>query len=73
MNFDNQGIVSGTFLRQMGVLLLVDGTIYFTETCYKMHCITMEYTTPRLLKLKLYKKKKMLDRATKLGLWLKRL
>ena len=45
MNFDNQGIVSGTFLRQRWVLLLVDGAIYFTETFYKWHCITMGYTT----------------------------
>ena len=46
MNFDNQGIVSGTFLRQRWVLLLEDGAIYFTETFYKMHCITLGYTTP---------------------------
>ena len=46
MNFDNQGIVSGTFLRQRWVLQFVDGAIYFTETFYKLHCITMGYTTP---------------------------
>ena len=46
MNFDNQGIVSGTFLRQRWVLLLVDGAIYFTEAFYKWHCISMGYTTP---------------------------
>ena len=45
MNFDNKGIVSETFLRQRWVLLLVDGAIYFTETFYKWHCITMRYTT----------------------------
>ena len=45
MNFDNQRIVSGTFLRQRWVLLLVGGAIYFTETFYKWHCITMGYTT----------------------------
>ena len=44
--FDNQGIVSGIFMRQRWVLLLVDEVIYFTETFYKMHCITMGYTTP---------------------------
>ena len=46
MNFDNQGIVSGTFLRQQWVLFLVDVAIYFTETFYTMHYITMGYTTP---------------------------
>ena len=46
MNFDNQGIVSGTFLWQRWVILLVDGAIYFTETFYKWHCITMRCTTP---------------------------
>ena len=46
MNFDNQGIVSETFLRQRWILLWVDGVINFTETYYKMHCITMEYTLP---------------------------
>ena len=45
MNFDNQGIVSGTFLRQRWVLLLVDGSIYFTETFCKLHFIAIEYTT----------------------------
>ena len=37
MNFDNQGIVSGTYLRQWWVLLLVDGAICLTEIYYKMH------------------------------------
>ena len=46
MTFDNQGIVSETFLRQRWVLLLVDGAIYFTDTYYKMHCITIGCTTP---------------------------
>ena len=45
MNFDNQGIVSGTFLRQRWVLLLVDWSIYFTETFCKFHFIAIEYTT----------------------------
>ena len=44
MNFDNRGIVSGTFQGMSSPL--VDGAIYFTETFYKMHCITMEYTIP---------------------------
>ena len=43
MNFDNQAIVSGTFLTQQWVLLLV---IYFTETSDKMHFINMGYTIP---------------------------
>ena len=46
MNFDNQGIVSGTFLRQWWFLLLVDGTIYLTDTYCKMHFTTMGCTTP---------------------------
>ena len=46
MNFDNQGIVSRTFLRQQWVLLLVDEAAYFTATFYKLHYITMGYTTP---------------------------
>ena len=45
MNLDNQGIVSGTSLGQWWVLLLVDGAIYFTQTFYKWHGITMGYTT----------------------------
>ena len=56
MNFDNQGIVSETFLWRTWVLLLVDSAIYFTETYYKMHCITMGYTNPSKI-LKLYKNK----------------
>ena len=46
MNLDNQGVVSGTFLRQRWVLFLVDGGIYLTESFYKWYFITMEYTTP---------------------------
>ena len=46
MKFDNHGIVSETFLWQRWVLLLVAGAIYFTETYYKMHSITMGYTAP---------------------------
>ena len=45
MSFDNQGIVSGTFLRQRWVLLVIYKAIYFTETYYKMRCITTRYTT----------------------------
>ena len=45
MTFDNQEIVSGTHLGQRWVLL-VDGAIYFTVTYYKMHSITIGYTTP---------------------------
>ena len=44
MNFEKQGIVSETFLRQQWVLILVDGVLYFIETFYKRHCITMGYT-----------------------------
>ena len=58
MNFDNQGIVWGIFLRQRWVLLLVDGAIYFTETYYKIHCITMGCTIPLPSKIsKSYKNK----------------
>ena len=46
MNLDNQGVVSGTFLRQWWVLLFVDGAIYFTESFYTWYFKTMEYTTP---------------------------
>ena len=45
MNFDSQGKVLETFLRQRRVILFVDGAIYFTEAFYKMHFITMGYTT----------------------------
>ena len=45
MNLDNQGIVSGISLEQRWVLLLVDGAIYFIQTFYKWHGITMGYTT----------------------------
>ena len=48
MNFDNQGIVSGTFLRQRRLLLLVDGATYFTVTYYKMHFVTTGYTTTKI-------------------------
>ena len=34
MNFDNQIIVSGTFLKQRWVLLLVYREVYFTEKGY---------------------------------------
>ena len=46
MNFDNQGIASGTFMRQRWALLLLYRAVYFTEAYYKMHCITMGYTIP---------------------------
>ena len=45
MSFDNQGIVSGTFLMQRWVLLVIYRAIYFTETYYKMRFITTRYTT----------------------------
>ena len=45
MDLDNQGTVSGTFIGQRWILLLVDGAIYFTKTFYKWHCITIGYTT----------------------------
>ena len=56
MNLDNQGIVSGTSLGQRWVLLLEDRAIYFTQTFYKWHGITMGYTPPSKI-LKLYKNK----------------
>ena len=46
MNFDNQGIVSGTFLTQMWVLVLLYRAVYFVENYFKMDCITMGYTIP---------------------------
>ena len=50
MNFDNQGIVSGTFLRHRRVLPLVDGAIYFAEAYYGIHHFPSKI-------LKLYKNK----------------
>ena len=46
MNFDNQGIVFGTLVRQGWVLLLVYRPVYITDAYFKTHFITMEYTTP---------------------------
>ena len=34
------------FLCRSEFLLWVAGAIYFTETYYKMHCITMGFTIP---------------------------
>ena len=48
MNFDNQGVVSGTFLRQRWVILLVYRAVYFTQK-YEMLSVLL-WDTPLPLK-----------------------
>ena len=42
----NRESLQEDFLDRSEFLLLVDAAIYFTETYYKMHSITMGYTIP---------------------------